>query len=85
MDSDKNEDIICRKLINKVLNDCIDGDTDDSISYNNNILGLNRNKIDTIISDGNWNYHKLINCNHRKIVKIKKDKKGKFLKDKKTI
>jgi IS1 family transposase len=67
-----------------VLNNCIDGDKEDSISYNNDILGLNRNKIDIITSNGNWNYHKLINCSYRKIVKIKKDKRGKFLRDEKN-
>jgi hypothetical protein len=60
------------------------GDTDNSVSYNNSALGLNKNNIDVIISDGNWNYHKLINCNHRKIVKVKKDKRGKFLRDEKN-
>jgi IS1 family transposase len=65
------------------LNDCKEGDTDDSSSYDNSLLGLNRNKVGIITSDGNWSYHKLINCNQRKIVKIKKDKKGKFLRDEK--
>jgi hypothetical protein len=83
INSNKNEDIICRKLINRVLNNCINGDTDNSSSYDNSVLGLNRNKIGIITSDGNWNYHRLINCNQRKIVKIKKDKKGKFLRDEK--
>jgi hypothetical protein len=83
INSNKNEDIICRKLINRVLNDCANGDTDDSVSYNNSVFGLNRNKIGIISSDGNWSYHRLVKCNQRKIVKIKKDKKGKFLRDEK--
>jgi hypothetical protein len=61
-----------------VLDDCEGGNTEDSMGYEN----PNKNKINIMVSDGNWNYHKLINCNHRKIVKIKKDKRGKFLRDK---
>jgi hypothetical protein len=69
-----------------VLNNCINGDAEDSISYNNSLLGLNRNKIGIITGDGNWSYRKLIECNRRKIVKKKKrkeKKKGKFLEDEK--
>jgi hypothetical protein len=32
-----------------------------------------------IAGDSNWSYHRLINFNHRKIVKIKKTKKENFL------
>ena len=69
IDSNKTEDITCRKLLNDVL-------------YDNDSNYKLKNKINTIASDGNWSYHKIIKCNYRRIVKIKKDKKGKPIKDK---
>ncbi|GMO66377.1 MAG: hypothetical protein Ta2D_12470 [Rickettsiales bacterium] len=45
--------------------------------YDNNSNCKLKNKINIIASDGNWNYHKQIKCNYRKIVKIRKDKKDK--------
>ncbi|GMO65708.1 MAG: hypothetical protein Ta2D_11930 [Rickettsiales bacterium] len=38
---------------------------------------MNQNKINIIASDGNWSYHRIIKCNYRKIVKIRKDDKDK--------
>jgi hypothetical protein len=93
IDSNRNETVICRRLLNKILNDCEGGDSSDSQSY----AGSPRNRIEIIASDGNWSYSSLINCNYRRIVncnygrivncnygrivKIKKDRRGRFLRD----
>jgi IS1 family transposase len=65
-------------LLNDVINDCKDGDI---TMYRNLIIrdtiGNNRNVINNIITDGNWQYHKQIKCNSRRTVKVIKDKKNK--------
>lgn len=65
-------------MLNDVINDCKDGDI---TIYENlrrrNIIGNNRNIINNIITDGNWQYHKQIKCNSGRIVKVIKDKKNK--------
>ena len=80
IDSDKNDSYYCRELINEVLTDCRDGK---QLTYNNIMYGTNRNNINIIATDGNWEYYKVIKCSERKTVKILKDNKnGKVLKDK---
>lgn len=70
-DSDKTENITCRKLLSEVIYD----------NNTKNNYHQERNKINIITSDGNWNYHRIIKCNYRKVVKVIKDKKGKLIKD----
>ena len=78
INENKNEDIVCRRLLNKVL-------------FNNNIDSYNyrpipNTKINIIASDGNYQYHKIIKCKERKVVKVYKDKKTKrLLRDKEKV
>jgi hypothetical protein len=55
---DKIDSAVCRRLLNDVI-------------YNNNSNYKLKNKINVIITDGNWSYTRLIKCNYRKISSLK--------------
>lgn len=79
-DSNRNDPYHCKQLLNEVINDCSYGDISE---YDNlmrrDMLGDNRNIINNIITDGNWQYHKQIKCNYRRVVKVIKDKRNRLI------
>ena len=61
INSEKIENVVFRRLLNSII-------------YDNDSNYKLKNKINIIASDGNWNYHKQVKCNYRKIVKVLENK-----------